>query len=209
MTGPQVIWIAILFIIIGMTWGDPQPASSSTRQLPLQSVGVNDVDDDNDDNDMPLAAAGYIKIASIQSCVNTIEHLTAPRDAALVDLSHGSRAPPRAPAELIYRVVLLSLRTVFDRSEVCRDGWRDRGRAGMPAGRVQHRRRKPVTSARVADGVRACCRSTCATSRQRRRGASHVRPRRGLLRDEAQGRFARESPARARVLSTPARVDLG
>jgi D-arabinose 1-dehydrogenase-like Zn-dependent alcohol dehydrogenase len=50
---------------------------------------------------------------------------------------------------------------------------------------VQHRRRKPVASALVADGVRACCRSTCATSRQRRRGASSVRPRRGLLRDEA------------------------
>jgi hypothetical protein len=117
MTGRQVIWIAIVFIIIGMTWGDPQPASSSTRQLPLQSVGLNDVDDDNDDNDMPLGAAGYIKMASIQSC--TVEHLTAARDAALVDLSHGSRAPPRAPAELIYRVVLLSLPTVFDRSEVC------------------------------------------------------------------------------------------
>jgi hypothetical protein len=115
-----VIWIAIVFIIIGMTWGDPQPASSSTRQLPLQSVGLNDVDDendDNDDNDMPLGAAGYIKIASIPSC--SIEHLTAARDAALVDLSHGSRAPPRAPAELIYRVVLLSLPAVFDRSEVC------------------------------------------------------------------------------------------
>ena len=117
MTGRQVIWIAIVFIIIGMTWGDPQPASSSTRQLPLQSVGLNDVDDDNDDNDMPLGAD--IKMASIQSCVNTIEHSTAVCDAALVDLSHGSRAPPRAPAELIYRVVLLSLPTVFDRSEVC------------------------------------------------------------------------------------------
>jgi len=112
-----VIWIGIVFIIIGMTWGDPQPASSSTRQLPLQSVGLNDVDDDNDDNDMPLGAAGYIKMASIQVCVNTIE--SAARDAALVDLSHGSRAPPRAPAELIYRVVLLSLPAVFDRSEVC------------------------------------------------------------------------------------------
>lgn len=112
-----MIWIAIVFIIIGMTGGDPQPASSSTRQLPLQSVGLNDVDDDNDDNDMPLGAD--IKMASIQSCVNTIEHSTAVRDAALVDLSHGSRAPPRAPAELIYRVVLLSLPTVFDRSEVC------------------------------------------------------------------------------------------
>ena len=118
MTGCQVIWIAIVFIIIGMTWGDPQPASSSTRQLPLQSVGLNDVDDENDDNDMPLGAAGYINTASIQSCVNTVEHLTAARDAALVDLSHGSRAPPRAPAELIYRVVLLSLPIVFDRSEV-------------------------------------------------------------------------------------------
>jgi hypothetical protein len=115
-----VIWIAIVFIIIGMTWADPQLASSSTRQLPLESVGLNDVDDDNDDNDdndMPLGAAGYIRIASIQSCVNTI--LTAARDGALVDLSHGSRAPPRAPAELIYRVVLLSLPAVFDRSEVC------------------------------------------------------------------------------------------
>ena len=118
MTGRQVIWIAIVFIIIGMTWGDPQPASSSTRHLSLQSVGLDDVDD-YDDNDMPLgAAAGYIKIASIQSCMNTIEHLTAARDAALVDLSHGSRAPPRAPAEPIYRVVLSSLPTVFDRSEV-------------------------------------------------------------------------------------------
>jgi len=117
MTGRQVIWIAVVFIIIGMTWGDPQPASSSTRQLPLQSVGLNDVDDDDVDNDMPLGAAGYIKMASIQSRVNTI--LTAARDAALVDLFHGSRAPPRAPAELIYRVVLLSLPTVFDRSEVC------------------------------------------------------------------------------------------
>ena len=57
--------------------------------------------------------------------------------------------------------------------------------AGVPAGSVQHRRRKPVASALVADGVRACCRSTCATSRQRRRGASGVRPRRSLLRDEA------------------------
>jgi nucleoside-diphosphate-sugar epimerase len=34
-------------------------------------------------------------------------------------------------------------------------------------------------------------------------------PRRGLLRDQAQGRFARESAARARVPSAPARVDLG
>ena len=115
MTGRQVIWIAIVFIIIGMTWG-LQPASSSTRQLSLQSVGLNDVDD-NDDNDMPLGAVGYIRIASIQACVNAIEH-SAP-DAALVDLSHGSRAPPRVPAELIYRVVLLSLPTVLDRSEVC------------------------------------------------------------------------------------------
>jgi len=39
--------------------------------------------------------------------------------------------------------------------------------------------------------------------------ASDVRPRRGLLCDEAQGRFARESPARARVPSTPARMDRG
>ena len=117
MTGRRVIWIAIVFIIIGMTWGDPQPESSSTRQLPLQSVGLSDVDDYNDDNDMPLGAVGYIKMASIQSFVNTIESAT--RDAALVDQSHGSRAPPRAPAELIYRVVLLSLPTVFDRSEVC------------------------------------------------------------------------------------------
>lgn len=31
--------------------------------------------------------------------------------------------------------------------------------------------------------------STCATSRQRRRGASGVWPRRGLLRDKAQGRI--------------------
>jgi len=75
MTGRQVIWIAIVFIIIGMTWGDP--ASSPTRQLSLQPIGPNDVDDDNDDNDMPVGAAGYIEIASIQSCVNTIEHLTA------------------------------------------------------------------------------------------------------------------------------------
>jgi hypothetical protein len=118
MTGRQVIWIAIVIIIIGMTWGDPQPVSSSIRQLSPQSVGLNDVDDESDDNDMPLGAAGSIKIASIQSCVNTIEHLTAARDAALVDLSHGSRAPPRASAELNRRVVLLSLRTVFDRSEV-------------------------------------------------------------------------------------------
>ena len=36
---------------------------------------------------------------------------------------------------------------------------------------IQHRRRKPVASALVADGLRACCRSTCATSRQRRTGA--------------------------------------
>src|SRR5262249_36956429 len=49
----------------------------------------------------------------------------------------------------------------------------------------------------------------CATARQRRRGASNVRPRRGLLRDEAQGRFARESPARARAPPAPARVDFG
>jgi hypothetical protein len=118
MTGRQVIWIAIVIIIIGMTWDDPQPVSSSIRQLSPQSVGLSDVDDESDDNDMPLGAAGSIKIASIQSCVNTIEHLTAARDAALVDLSHGSRAPPRAPAELNRRVVLLSLRTVFDRSEV-------------------------------------------------------------------------------------------
>ena len=72
MTGRQVIWIAVVFIIVGMMWGDPQPASSSTRQLPLQSVGLNDVDDDNVDNDMPLGAAGYIEMASIQSRVNTI-----------------------------------------------------------------------------------------------------------------------------------------
>jgi nucleoside-diphosphate-sugar epimerase len=57
--------------------------------------------------------------------------------------------------------------------------------AGVEASAVQHRRRKPVASALVADGVRADCRSTRATSRQRRRGASGVRPRRGLLRDEA------------------------
>ena len=37
----------------------------------------------------------------------------------------------------------------------------------------------------VAGGVRACCRSARAPSRQRRRGASGVRPRCGLLRDEA------------------------
>src|SRR5262245_52442708 len=80
MTGRQVIWIAIVSIIIGMTWG-LQPASRSTRQLSLQSVGLNDVDD-NDYNDMPLGAVGYIKIASIQACVNTIEH-SAP-DAALI-----------------------------------------------------------------------------------------------------------------------------
>jgi NAD dependent epimerase/dehydratase family len=66
-----------------------------------------------------------------------------------------------------------------------RCGRGDRCRAGVPAGSVQHRRRKPVASALVADGVRACCRSTRAASRQRRRGASSVRPRRGLLRDEA------------------------
>jgi hypothetical protein len=113
------MWIAVVLVIIGMTWGDPQPASSSTRQLFLQSVGLNDVEYDNDDNGMPLGAVGYIKIASIQSCVNMIGHLTAARGAALVDLSHGSRAPPRAPAELIYRVVPSSLPTVFDRSEVC------------------------------------------------------------------------------------------
>src|SRR5262245_6237569 len=100
MTGRQVIWIAIVFSIIGMTWGDPQPASSSTRPLPQQSIGLNDVDDENDDNDMPLGAAGYIKIASIPSCVNTIEHSTAAGAAAFVDLSYESRAPPRAPAEL-------------------------------------------------------------------------------------------------------------
>ena len=57
--------------------------------------------------------------------------------------------------------------------------------AALPAGSIQHRRRKPVASALVADGVRACCRSTCATSRQRRTGASGIRARRGLLRDEA------------------------
>src|SRR5262245_38206981 len=88
-----MIWIAILFIsistIIGMTWGDPQPASSS------------------------------VKIASSQSCVDTIEHLTATWDTALADLSHGSRSPPRAPADLIYRVVLLPIPTVVDRGEVC------------------------------------------------------------------------------------------
>jgi hypothetical protein len=114
-----MMWIAMVLVIIGMTWGDPQPASSSTRQLFLQSVGLNDVEYDNDDNGMPLGAVGYIKIASIQSCVNMIGHLTAARGAALVDLSRGSRAPPRAPAELIYRVVPSSLPTVFDRSEVC------------------------------------------------------------------------------------------
>jgi hypothetical protein len=117
MAGRQVIWIAIVIVTIGMTWGGPQPVSSSIRPLSPQSGGLNDVDDDSDDNDTPLGAAGSIK-PSIQSCVNTIEHLTAARDAALVDLSHGSRAPPRAPAELNRRVVLLSLRTVFDRSEV-------------------------------------------------------------------------------------------
>ena len=64
-------------------------------------------------------------------------------------------------------------------------------RLGRPLPRWSARRGRttsstePVTSALVADGVRACCRSTCATSRQRRRGASGVRPRRGLLRDEA------------------------
>lgn len=83
MTGRQVIWITIVFIVIGMTWSDPQP-----------------------DNDMDLGADGYIQMVGIQSGMNTIEHVTA---AALVDLSRGSRAPPRAPAEPIYRVVLLSL----------------------------------------------------------------------------------------------------
>ena len=39
-------------------------------------------------------------------------------------------------------------------------------RAGVPAGSVQHRRLKSVASARVADGVRACCRSIRATSHQ-------------------------------------------
>jgi nucleoside-diphosphate-sugar epimerase len=33
---------------------------------------------------------------------------------------------------------------------------------------------KPVASARVAGGVRACCGSTCAASRQRKRSASDV-----------------------------------
>jgi nucleoside-diphosphate-sugar epimerase len=65
-----------------------------------------------------------------------------------------------------------------------------------------------VASARVADGVCACGRSTGATSRQRGRGASGVGPRRGLLRDAAQGRLAREGPTRARVPSARARVDL-
>jgi nucleoside-diphosphate-sugar epimerase len=64
-----------------------------------------------------------------------------------------------------------------------------RCRAGVPAGSLQRRRCKPVASARVADGVRACCRSACAASRQRTSGASGVRPRRGLLCDAAQGRF--------------------
>jgi nucleoside-diphosphate-sugar epimerase len=41
----------------------------------------------------------------------------------------------------------------------------------------------------VAGGVHARCRSAGAASPQRRRGASSVRPRRSLLRDEAQGRF--------------------
>jgi len=117
--GRQMIWIAILVITIAIAWGDPQPASSSTRHLSLQSLGLNDADDDNAANDMPLGGAGYIKIASSQSCVNTIEHLTAACDTALGDLSHGSRSPPRAPADLIYRVVLLSILTVVDRSAVC------------------------------------------------------------------------------------------
>jgi 2-alkyl-3-oxoalkanoate reductase len=66
-----------------------------------------------------------------------------------------------------------------------RCGRGNRCRTGMPAGNIQHRRRKPVASALVADGIRACCRSTWAASRQRRRGTSCVRSRRGLLRDEA------------------------
>ena len=51
----------------------------------------------------------------------------------------------------------------------------------------------------IASGPSAAGRSrlTCATSRQRRRGASGARPRPGLLRDEALGRFERESRARA------------
>src|SRR5262245_61593179 len=119
MTGRQMIWIATVLIIIEMTWGDPQPTSSATRHLSLQSVGLNDADDDNGDNDVFLGGVGHIKIASIQSCANTIGHLTAACDTALVDLSHGPRSPPRAPADRIDRVALLSLPTVFDRSEVC------------------------------------------------------------------------------------------
>src|SRR5262249_14314250 len=46
-----------------------------------------------------------------------VETGSTPKSACV--MSYGSRAPPRAPAGLIYRVVLLSLPTVFDRSEVC------------------------------------------------------------------------------------------
>ena len=70
-----------------------------------------------------------------------------------------------------------------------RCGRGDRRCAGVRAGSVQHRRWKPIASARVAGGVRARRRSAFAASRWRGRGSSDVRPRRSLLRDEAQGRF--------------------
>ena len=42
--------------------------------------------------------------------------------------------------------------------------------------RLPGRRWRWVASALVAAGVRACCRSTCAAARQRRRGTSDIRP---------------------------------
>jgi len=116
MTGRRLIWIATVFVFIGMTWGDPRLASSATRHLSLPSVG-NDTDDDNDDDDMPLGGAGCINSACIPSCVNTIEHSPVACDTGVVDLSHGSRSPPPALADLIYQAVLPLRSTLFDRSE--------------------------------------------------------------------------------------------
>ena len=65
----------------------------------------------------------------------------------------------------------------------------------------------PSPQARVAHGVCARRGRAAAAACRRRRGAADVGAGRGLLRDEAQGRFEREGRARARVPPAAAGVD--
>ena len=72
-------------------------------------------------------------------------------------------------------------------------------------------RRKPVASALVADGVRACCRSTCATSRQRtgfgHQGPTRSTTRRGLGALRTRKPDASLSSVRARLSGFRSKTD--